>query len=141
MKDTLKPGLVFRLSYKVPEEKTVPGLYEEAPEFQVMPRVFATGFMVGLVEWTCVRLLAPHLDWPEEQSVGIAVNLNHTAATPPGYTVSIEATLLEVDGRRLLFKVVGHDGEDQITEGTHERFVINAARFNAKVEEKAARAR
>ena len=141
MKDTLKPGLAFQFSYKVPDNKTVPWLYTEAAEFQEMPDVFATGFMVGLVEWTCVQLLTPHLDWPEEQTVGIAVNLNHTAATPPGHTVTIAATLREVDGRRLVFDVAGEDGDDKITEGTHERFIINAPKFKARVAEKAARAK
>lgn len=60
-------------------QETVPNLYPEAPEFQVMPAVFATGFMVGLIEWTCILALKPHLDWPQEQSVGVRVDLSHTA--------------------------------------------------------------
>ena len=64
MRETLKPGLTHEFSYRVPPEKTVPHLYSEAAEFQEMPEVFATGFMVGLVEWTCVQALNPHLDWP-----------------------------------------------------------------------------
>lgn len=59
MKPSLKAGLKHRFSYTVPKAKTVPYLYTEAPELQEMPEVFATGFMVGLMEWTCVQLLAP----------------------------------------------------------------------------------
>ena len=86
MKDTLKPGLVHQFEFVVPESKTVPHLYPEAPEFQSMPAVLATGFMVGLMEWTCLQLLAPHLD-EGEGSLGIHVNVSHQAATPPGLTV------------------------------------------------------
>ena len=59
MKPTLRPGLKHSFSYTVPVGKTVPHLYEESPELAAMPEVFATGFMVGLMEWTCVQLLGP----------------------------------------------------------------------------------
>ncbi|TMJ41307.1 MAG: thioesterase [Alphaproteobacteria bacterium] len=62
MKDSLKPGVSHRFVYRVPREKTVPFLYPEAPAFQAMPEVFATGYMVGLMEWASVELLKPHLD-------------------------------------------------------------------------------
>jgi fluoroacetyl-CoA thioesterase len=99
MKPSLAPGLSTSFSFTIPESKTVPELYPEAPEFQTMPRVFATGFMVGL-------------------------------------TVRVEVTLDRVEGRRLTFSVSAHDGIDEICRGTHERFVIDTARFEAKVEEK-----
>ncbi len=68
MKNTLKPGLTHTFQFKVPESKTVPYLYPEAPEFQQMPKVLATGFMVGLFEWTCIQAVNPHIDWPREQN-------------------------------------------------------------------------
>jgi fluoroacetyl-CoA thioesterase len=136
MKPTLKPGLTHRFSYRVPENKTVPFLYPEAPEFQVMPRVFATGFMVGLMEWTCIQLMAPHLD-PGEGSLGVHINVSHAAATPPGLTVSVDAECTLVDGRRVNFNVKAHDGVDLIGEGRHERFVVAWDRFNARVADKA----
>ena len=136
MKDTLKPGLTYQFKYEVPENKTVPFLYPEAAEFQQMPRVLATGFMVGLFEWTCIQAVNPHIDWPDEQTVGIGINLNHLAATPPGLTVNVEARLEEVEGRKLVFSIVADDGIDKISEGTHERFIIDAEKFNAKVAEK-----
>jgi fluoroacetyl-CoA thioesterase len=137
MKDSLKPGLEYELVYRVPESKTVPHLYPEAPEFQVMPRVFATGFMVGFVEWACLLAILPHLDWPAEQTVGTHVNLSHLAATPPGLEVRAKVKLVEVDGRRLVFEVEANDGVDTICKGTHERFVINAAKFVERVKAKA----
>jgi fluoroacetyl-CoA thioesterase len=136
MKDSLKPGLTYQFKYEIPENKTVPHLYPEAAEFQQMPKVLATGFMVGLFEWTCIQVINPHIDWPEEQTVGIGINLNHLAATPPGLTVNVEVQLEEVEGRKLVFSIVADDGVDKISEGTHERFIINAAKFNEKVAEK-----
>jgi fluoroacetyl-CoA thioesterase len=133
MKDSLKPGLTFEFTFKVPENKTVPHLFPESPEFQVMPKVLATGFMVGLFEWACIQAINPHLDWPDEQTVGIQVNLSHLAATPPGLTVTVKGKLKEVEGRKLSFSIIADDGVDTISEGYHDRFVINAATFNAKM--------
>jgi fluoroacetyl-CoA thioesterase len=103
-----------------------------------MPRVFATGFMVGFIEWTCIQALLAHLDWPREQSVGTHVNISHLAATPPGLEVVARVRLVEVDGRRLVFEVEASDGVDVISRGTHERFIIDVERFVQKVRQKAA---
>jgi fluoroacetyl-CoA thioesterase len=138
MKETLKPGLSFEFRYKVPDNKTVPHLYLEAEDFQAMPEVLATGFMVGLMEWACIDAIRPHLDWPREQSLGTHVNFSHLAATPPGLTVTVSGTLDRVEGRKLCFSLVAHDGVDKISEGTHERFVIDATKFEGKVAEKTA---
>ena len=132
MKESLKPGLTFEFKFTVPENKTVSYLYPESPEFQVMPKVFATGFMVGLFEWACIRAINPHIDWPDEQTVGIDVKFNHLAATPPGLTVTVRGKLEGVEGRKLSFSLVADDGVDTISKGTHDRFVIDSARFNAK---------
>jgi fluoroacetyl-CoA thioesterase len=137
VKDSLQPGLKFEFQFQVPETKTVPYLYPESPEFQLMPRVLATGFMVGLFEWACIQALTPHLDWPREQTVGISVNLSHTAATPPGLMVTVRGLLEKVEGRKLTFFLEADDGADLISQGYHERFVIDAAKFTAKVEAKA----
>jgi fluoroacetyl-CoA thioesterase len=140
MKETLKPGLTFELSFTIPENKTVPYLYPESPEFRIMPKVLATGFMVGLFEWACIRAVNPHIDWPREQTVGVDVKLSHIAATPPGMTVTVRGTLDKVEGRKLTFSLAADDGIDKISEGTHERFVIDAEKFNGKMAAKAARA-
>ena len=133
MKSTLRPGLQGTFRYRVPESKTVPRIYEEAPDFQMMPAVLATGYLVALAEWACIELVKPHLDWPREQTLGTRVNLSHLAATPPGLTVEIRARLAAVEGRKLSFTISASDGVDPITEGTHERHVIEHARFEAKM--------
>ena len=92
--------------------------------------------MVGLIEGACQLAIKPYLDWPREQSVGTHVNFSHLAATPPGLTVTVECEVIAVDGRKVTFKARAHDGIDLISEGTHERVVIDAARFNTKLENK-----
>ena len=137
MKDTLQAGLEHELRFRVPDTKTVPALYPESSEFQVMPRVFATGYMVGLIEWACIQAVNPHIDWPTEQTVGIRINVNHTAATPPGLEVRARVKLVEVDGKRLVFETELNDSVDIISKGIHERFIINAEKFNHKIKQKA----
>ena|SRR5690349_10315471 len=139
MKDTLKPGLTYQFKFKIPPTKTVPQLYPESRLFQQMPEVLATGYMVGLLEWACIEALRPHLDWPSEQSLGTHINVSHLAATPPGLTVTVDVRLDKVEGRKLLFSVSAHDGVDKITEGTHERHVIDSARFASRLAGKTAR--
>ncbi len=139
MESSLKPGMTFEFTYTVPENKTVPFLFPEATTFQEMPKVLATGFMVGLVEWACIQAINPHIDWPREQSVGIRVELDHTAATPPGLTVTVKGTLTAVEGRQLTFDIEADDGVDRITRGIHQRFIINAERFNQSVAAKVAK--
>lgn len=141
MKSTLKPGLEHELRFKVPVSKTVPQLYPESAEFRAMPEVFATGFLVGLIEWACILATNPHLDWPDEQTVGTHIDVSHSAATPPGFDVVVHVKLMSVDGRRLVFDVEAHDGIDTIARGRHERFVVDRARFTAKVAEKGRAAR
>lgn len=101
-----------------------------------MPEVFATGFLVGFLEWSCIRAVNPHLNWPAEQTVGTHIDISHEAATPPGLTVTATVELIELDGKRLVFKVEAHDGVDLIARGRHERFVINREKFDARLEKK-----
>jgi fluoroacetyl-CoA thioesterase len=136
VKDSLRPGLRHAFSYRVPVHKTVPALYPEAAEFQGMPAVFATGFLVGLVEWTCIQALAPHLE-EREQSLGTRIEISHEAPTPPGETVTVEVTLREVEGRRLVFEVEAHDESAVICRGRHERAVIDGERFAKRLAERA----
>jgi fluoroacetyl-CoA thioesterase len=136
MNDSLRPGLNFEFSFTIPETKTVPYLYPESEEFQMMPKVLATGFMIGLIEWTCIKFINHYIDWPREQSVGIDVKLNHSAATPPGLTVNVKGELVKIEGRKLTFSIVATDGIDVISEGTHERFIVDAERFKANAEKK-----
>jgi fluoroacetyl-CoA thioesterase len=136
MQSTLKPGLTHRLAYTVPENKTVPFTFPESPIIAAMPKVFATGFMIMLMEWACTELLAAHLD-PGEGSLGVHVDVSHLAATPPGMTVTVDVECVAVTGPRIEFHVKAHDGVDLIGEGRHERFVVAWDKFNARVAAKA----
>jgi fluoroacetyl-CoA thioesterase len=129
MKPSLQVGLRHEMSYTVPESKTVPHVFDDSDHFAVMPKVLATAFLVGLLERACVEALHPHLDWPTEQTVGTAISISHSAATPPGLTVTVQVELTAIDRRRLTFEIVAHDGVDEISRGTHERFVIDSAAF------------
>lgn len=133
MKETLKAGLKCEHRFTVPRSKTVPALYPEADEFVVMPEVFATGFLVGFLEWACIKAINPHLDWPLEQSVGTHIDVTHEAATPVGMEVRATVELRLVEGRKLVFSVEAHDGVDLISRGRHERFVINKKKFDDKL--------
>jgi len=136
MKDTLKPGLKYQHKFVVPSSKTVPSLYPEAEEFLAMPEVFATGYLVGLLEWACIKCINPHIDWPSELTLGTHINVSHQAATPPGLEVTANVELVEVDGRRLVFQVEAHDGVEVISRGLHERVVVNKERFQSKLGDK-----
>ena len=140
MKSTLQPGASVRFEYKVPANKTVPHLFPEAHDFQLMPTVFATGYLVGLMEWTCMKVLEDHLD-EGEGSLGIHVDISHIAATVPGQVVAVEAECTGIAGRRVSFKVSAHDGIEKIGEGKHERVIVPWERFVARVNEKAKKAR
>jgi fluoroacetyl-CoA thioesterase len=138
MKPTLKPGMKHHFAYLVPPNKTVPYTYPESPEIAAMPKVFATGFMVVLMEWTCMQLLAPHLD-EGEGSLGVKVDISHLAATPPGLTVTVDCECIEVKGQKVSFKLRAHDGVDLIGEGRHERYVVAWDKFNERVAKKVAK--
>ncbi|MCN4145095.1 MAG: hypothetical protein LC437_08790 [Thiohalomonas sp.] len=71
MKESLKARIRYEHKFVVPLSKTVPALYPEAQEFIEMPEVFATGFLLGLLEWACITAIKAHLDWPDEQSLGL----------------------------------------------------------------------
>jgi fluoroacetyl-CoA thioesterase len=138
MKPTLRPGIRYQHNYKVPPSKTVPALYPESEDFLAMPEVFATGFLVGLLEWACVLAIKPHLDWPEELTLGTHIDISHEAATPPGLEVTATIELVAVEGKKLIFEVEAHDGVDIIARGRHERMIANRAKFDAKLAAKGA---
>lgn len=135
MRASLVPGLRHRISYTVPESNTVNRLFPEANALLDMPPVFATAYMVGLFEWACTELASFHLD-EGEGSVGTHVDFSHLAATPPGLTITVDCECIEVEGRRLKFRVQGHDGIDLIGRGLHERHVIQRAGFDERVARK-----
>ena len=132
MKDTLAVGLEHTLTYRVPRERTVPFLYPEASPFRVMPEVFATGYLVGFIEWACMEALAPYLE-EGERTVGTMIDVTHCAATPAGMEVSATVRCLEVDGKRTVWEVVARDEVEIIGKGRHERFAVNMEKFSARV--------
>jgi len=136
MKDSLAADIAYTLKFRVPREKTVPHLYPEAAPFREMPEVFATGFMVGFIEWACMEALAPYLE-EGERSVGTMINVSHTAATPPGMEVTANVRCLEVNGKRTLWEIEVRDEVDLISKGTHERFTVNLEQFSARLKAKA----
>ncbi|HEY5734212.1 MAG TPA: thioesterase family protein [Gammaproteobacteria bacterium] len=136
MKESLQPGIRFEHKYVIPDTKTVPALYPEAEEFMMMPEVFATGYLVGLLEWACIKAINPHIDWPGEQTVGTHINVTHQAATPPGLEVTTTVELIRVEGRKLTFSVEANDGIDIISRGEHERFVIIREKFDLSLSKK-----
>ncbi len=136
MKNTLKPGIRYEHKFVVPLSRTVPALYPESSEFQAMPEVFATGYLVGLLEWSCIKAINPHIDWPQEQTLGTRIDVSHEAATPPGLEITASVELIKVEGRKLVFLVEAHDGVDLISTGEHERFIINKEVFDARMTEK-----
>ena len=95
--------------------------------------VLATPMMIALMEMTCQTSVKPFLDEGQE-TVGTRVDVNHVAATPVGMTVRCETELIEVDRRKLTFKVAVYDSEGLVGEGVHERFIIDEKKFQAKVE-------
>lgn len=99
--------------------------------------VLATPILVGLIERCCIEAIASELS-EGQATVGTTVNIAHLAATPIGFTVSIESTLTAIEGRALTFEVTGHDGRDTICTCTHQRAVINMAKFVERLEIKTA---
>lgn len=128
----IEPGLVGEDSMTVAE-----GDSARMSGGETLPPVLSTPRMIARLEQTAHSALLPYL--PEGQSsVGTLVNVRHLAATPIGMQVRFRAELLEVDGRRLRFKVEAWDEVEKIGEGEHERFIIDCMRFNERLEKKTA---
>jgi len=103
-----------------------------------LPQVFATPMMIRSMENAALNAIKSYLD-EGESAVGTAIDIRHLAATPAGHDVRAEAEVVEVDGRRIKFKVSARDETEEIGNGTHERIVIDLRRFNQKLAEKAKR--
>lgn len=125
----LKPGLTYTLERRVERTMTADAFASGA-----VP-VFATPMMVALMEEACARLCKEHLQ-EGLSTVGIRVNVAHSAATPVGMNVTICATLKEIDRKRLVFVVSARDEREQIGAGTHERFIIDVEKFLQKAQAK-----
>jgi fluoroacetyl-CoA thioesterase len=98
-------------------------------------RVLGTPWMILHMEITARNTVKPLL-LDGQDTVGTQVNVHHLAATPLGMRVTFSAEVLSVEGRRVLFKVEAHDESEKIGEGTHERFIIDVARFATRLQAK-----
>lgn len=128
----LEPGIVYEMSITVQEEDTA-----RVSGGETLPPVLSTPRLVSYLERSSHRGILPYLA-EGQTSVGTLVNMRHLAATPVGMQVRFRAELLEVDGRRLRFKIEAWDEVDKIAEGEHERFIIDRARFDERLEKKQA---
>lgn len=97
--------------------------------------VLSTPTMVAMMEQAAIEALKPFLD-AGESSVGMTIEVSHTAATPPGHRARAEAEVTGVGGRRLEFAVRAFDDAEQIGSGSHRRAVIDAAKFNDRLKTK-----
>jgi predicted thioesterase len=125
----IEPGIKGRAETTVVFENTA-----AAAGNDLVP-VFATPFMIGLMEESAINALEPYLA-EGEGSVGTFLNVTHDAATPIGMKVWAECELTAMSGKALTFTVTAYDEQGVIGKGTHGRFIINVAKFLAKVEQK-----
>lgn len=130
MHENLRPGLVG-------EARTIVGGSNLASAYgSGAIDVFATPALVALVENAALLAVQPMLE-PGTITVGTRVDIRHLAATPPGVEVQARAELIEVDGRRLVFRVEAADPVEQVGDGTHERMIVDAARLLLRARTKA----
>ena len=128
MKQQPELGSVATATLRVGEHDLASALshaFEGRDEF---PAVFATSRLVALMEVAAARVLSPSLD-EGELSVGVTIDITHSAATPPGGTVIATATLTRVEGKLFVFDVLAADDAGEIGRGTHKRAVITTARL------------
>ncbi len=134
MSSPFQPGMTHELKLKTRPEDSAQKFYPHLPD------VFATPFLVGLMERVSAELINMHLE-PGEQSVGISMDLKHMAATPLGMEVRVKTEVTAVEGRKLTFRLEAYDEVEKIGEATHERFIIKADKFTSRVAEKAEKAK
>ena len=132
MKPSLKPGLAFNKKLIVDEGRCIGFMGKEG-------MVYATPKMVSDVEYTCRDWLIEHLD-PGEDSVGAHVSIDHLAATPLGLDVKIEARVVEIDRRKVVFEFSVSDPVEQCGRGKHVRFVVETAKTRERLAAKRAKA-
>jgi len=130
MSTPFQVGMSHELRIKTQSEHSAQRFYKNLPD------VFATPFLGGLMEQVSAELMDRHLS-PGEQSVGVSMNLKHLAATPLGMEVRVTTEIVAVEGRKLTFQLEAFDEVEKIGEASHERFVIVADKFNARVADKA----
>ena len=131
MKDSLRPSVSRVKRVTVDRDRTISFMGEEA-------RVYATPRLVSDIEVTCRNLILEHTD-PGEDSVGMEIALNHLAPSLPGMTVEVTVRVVAVDRRRISFEVSARDELEEISAGTHARFVVDTAKTIERLKAKSAR--
>jgi len=131
MKDTLKPGLTATRRITVDRPRTVDFLGETL-------RVYATPELVRDFEQTCRDFLLGHVDAGED-SVGTGISVSHSGATLLGMQVDVSITVAKVEGRLVSFDLLAKDGAEEISRGTHTRFVVEVEKLRSRVAAKAAK--
>ena len=132
MKPSLKAGLAHSKSVQVDESRCIGFMGKEGA-------VYATPRMVSDVEYTCRDWLLEHLDTGED-SVGAHVSIDHLAATPLGLEVTVEAKVVEIDRRKVVFEFSVTDPVEQCGRGKHVRFVVETAKSRERLAAKRAKA-
>jgi fluoroacetyl-CoA thioesterase len=132
MPDQLQVGMVFAKTITVTEEQAARHLAGQGIE------VFSTPEMVRFIEICALEGVRPYLQ-PQQETVGTQVDIRHLAATPVGMKVTARCTLTGIDRRRLAFSFEVHDELDKVSEGTHERFIVDRDRQQQRVQEKLAK--
>ena len=125
----IAPGLTGTVEIVVGEEHTAPSIGSGKV------RVLATPVMINLIEAAALKAIE-HLLEPGYQSLGTHLDVHHVAATPVGMKARATAAVTKVDGRTVHFKVEAKDEKDVIGYGTHERVVVNVAKFDLRVQKK-----
>jgi len=131
MKASLQPGVSRVNRITVDSGRTISFMGEEG-------RVYATPRMIGDIEYTCRNLILEHADAGED-SVGVEVAVRHLAPTLPGASVEITVRVTVVEGRKVSFDVAARDELDEVSRGTHTRFVVDIAKTIARLKAKAAK--
>jgi len=132
VKASLKSGLELKKTIVVDEARCIGFMGKEG-------MVYATPRMVSDVEYACRDFLLAHLD-PGEDSVGAHVSIDHLAATPLGLQVAIEAKIVEIDRRKVVFSFSVRDPIEEVGRGKHVRFVVETAKTRERLAAKRAKA-
>ena len=126
----MQPGLVGEVRTTVSDANVASAYGSGAID------VFATPAMIALMEGAASRAVQSSLA-PGSVTVGTRIDVRHLAATPVGLEVRARAELIEIDGRRLVFRVEAFDSNEKIGEGTHERAIVDSERLLARARSKA----
>lgn len=119
-----------QMRYTVPHNKGVPNLYPESAHFATMPSVFATGFLVGLMEWVCIEHLdvAKHLD-DGEGSLGLVIDMVHDAACTEGAVLDVYCVCIDIGKRSVTWQVEVYCQDVLMGHGKHKRVIVDKQKF------------